>query len=166
MTAEVLTSTRFGLDASALDRLRGAGVKVAVVDAFPSDDEIGLLDPQAGEVVLGTLDDDDFAAFVELWRVSNELGDMVKAMTARQLKAAADDVEHSASPSEWVDNVNKRVQTTLMDDEEAKRFFELSARSNMIKAVLYYDLSTRFDCHEYEIGVRSRRRFVRKDRRY
>ena len=166
MSAEVLTSVRFGLDASALDRLRGAGVKVDVVDAFPSDDEIGLVDPQAGEIVLGTLTDDDYAAFVELWRVSNEVSDMVKAMTARQLKAAAEDVEHSVSPAEWVDSVQKRVQDSYMDGEEAKHFFELSARSNMIKAVLYYDLSTRFDCHEYEIGVRSRRRFVRKDRRY
>jgi hypothetical protein len=162
--ADVVTHARFKLDKDGLDRLKQMGVEV--LTDLPSDDEMGLQEPQYGEQVLGNLTDEEFTIFVDIWRVQNEMTDIMKAITARKLHEAGDLVATSDSPQQFIESVQQNSHVVYQTADEAKRSFLLQAKLNFLKGLFYWQMGEKYDCHDYKLGVRSKRRFVRKERRY
>lgn len=164
MTDNVVTHARFRLGPEVMENLRGLGVEV--IHDFPPDETMGLKEPQYGETVLGTMTDEEYSVFVEIWQCQNEMTTMMKDITARKLHRAADLVATSDTPTDFIQNIKDDAQVIYQTPEEAQRSFYLQAKIAFLKGLLYWQLGEKYNCHEFKSGVRNKRRFVRKERRY
>lgn len=164
--ANVVSHERFKLDPAGVEHLRALGVEIK--SDFPDEKTLGLIDPQfsEGEKVLGTLTDEEFAVFVEIWRCQAQLSNIGKTITSRKLREAADMVMDTENPQDFLNDVKENARKPYTDDEEAAVVFELRAKMTFLKGLFYWQMGEKYDCHAYRTGIRSGRRFVLKDRRY
>lgn len=159
--SRVVTHSRFQLDKIDADTLKGMGVEV--LTDFPSDEEIGLSGINPGEVVLGTLTDEEFSIFVEMWELQSQMQQTVKDITARKMRETADklanqggDLLKAAAAS--LEGIEANL---FQDEEECIGYFTAQAKLNLVRSTFYWVLGDKYNCHDYRCGVRSGRRFVR-----
>jgi len=162
--ADVVTHSRFRLNTLDTETLRGMGVEV--LTDFPSDADLGINDPKYGEEVLGTLSDEEFSIFVELIEVNREIETMQKGITSRKLREVADRIQEDGDLTRAAFSAVTEVTKNLFEtDEDEQRYFMLSAKAALLKSTFYWVLGEKFECHQWRCGVRSKRRFVKTERR-
>lgn len=162
--ADVVTHSRFRLNEIDTETLKGMGVEV--LTDFPSDADLGLADPKYGEEVLGTLTSEEFSIFVEFIEVSREIETMQKGITSRKLREVADRIQEDGDLTAAAFSAVSEVTKNLFDkDEDEQHYFWLSAKAALLKSTFYWVLGEKFECHQWRCGVRSKRRFVRIERR-
>lgn len=150
--SEVLTSSRF-LSGEQVAALRERGV---VVTEKADASKLDLPEPKYGETVLGTLTEDEACLFQDLYNVKEELEGYGRELSASAFTALGQAIRQ---------NKTDDLESTI-SEEQAKHYFALQQKAEMLHAVLYWGLGERLDAHEYRLGVRSRFRVVRLQRRY
>ena len=139
---------------------------VKVITDFPSDDELGLESMKAGERVVGTLTEEEFALYCEMVQTSKRLQAIGKAVAARKMREMADRMETNgdllAVAADVVSNVSKDM---FPQEEEEIEFFRLQGYMNVMTATFYWTLNEKYGVHHFKSGVRTNRRFVVKERR-
>lgn len=163
--SNVVTHSRFQLDKIDADTLKGMGVEV--LTDFPSDAELGIPGIKAGEIVLGTLTEEEFSIFVEMVELTSEIEGIQKAITARKLHEAAEKlVMQEGNLFEAAsETVGDALGNLFQDEDEEMQFFTATAKLNLLRSTFYWVMGEKHNCHNYRTGVRTNRRFVRLAKR-
>lgn len=162
--ANVVTHSRFQINELDAETLKGMGVEV--LTDFPSDADLDLSDPEYGEEIVATLTTEEFSIFVEMAAISDEIATIRNSIISRKLREVADKVLANNDLAETAMDAAKKATEELFETEEDEaRFFQLTAKMNLLKSTFYWVLGERYQCHAFRCGVRTRRRFVKIGKR-
>lgn len=161
--AQVLTNPRF-LDDVALDRLRKLGIDIKPTAAI---DALELPEPRYGEAVVGELTDEEALLFRELYDANQALETRTRELIAAGLTKAGDLIRHS-DRHKPLSEVFKNNESPVSFDNEADGlvYFTLQQRAAMLHATFYFAIGERLGLHDWRLGVRSRARVVKIERRW
>ncbi|QIG76115.1 hypothetical protein EVC24_094 [Rhizobium phage RHph_I4] len=162
--ANVVTHSRFQLNAIDAETLKGMGVEV--LSDFPSDAELGLTNPEFGEEVLCTLSVEEFSIYVEMAQIGKEIERITKGITARKLREVADRMQGDEDLMDAaVAGVENATKNFFESDEEEDHFHTLNAKFSLLRSTLYWVLGERYNVHSWRCGVRTKRRLVKIEKR-
>lgn len=145
------------IDKAALEELKDAGASSS--NPLPID-KLDLSGPGYGEIVLGTLTDAECALFVEYHEVMDSLDTFHREATATAMNTLADAVREKKEQS-----VLSAPPTNTVPDELLKKMAHAQRKAEYLKHLLYFHLCEKYNCHEYAVGIRAGRKFVRGKKR-
>lgn len=161
--ANVVVPQVFGQRMSEEERgkLIEAGAEtVGTVSEFDALEDVK--EPGYGEQIIGHLDDRETGVYIELHQVhirrdelQREIGGDVLIDIGRGIKEGDERLNKQDIP------ISEHV-----DEAKAKEFFRLVRREEMLRAALFWSVSERFACHDWVIGVRTKRRIVKTTRKW
>jgi hypothetical protein len=157
----VVTHTRF-VTPERLVELSEQGAEVNV-DTILVD--IDLPEPNYGEVILGTLSAPEAAFYIDLYKANVALEEEGRNMVGMGLAQIGNSIRQSDRNKPLSEVLRNTDLMGLASDDEAKHYFKLQQRAAMLHSVFYYNLGERFDAHEWRLGIRSRGRIVKIERR-
>lgn len=162
--AKVVTHARFG----AVDRLKELREQgIMVVEETRGYGDISLPEPEYGETIIGELDEAEKALFFAMYDATSELEDMTRTFMGRQLSRVGQRITDSDRARTLEEAMRDLPDDLAFDsDTEAKEFFRLEKRKDMLHSTFHWNLAERFDRHEYILGVRSRGRVVTAKRKF
>ena len=163
MTADIVTSTAFGLTDDKLDELRKQGVVVS--DNLPA--PTNLPEPEYGEEIIGELTGNEMELFVQLRAVTEQLEDLGRTTMGQAIAAAGDAIARSDRKRTLVDLAQSGdIAIDFMDEDARMEYCTLEARVAVLHATLYWTIGSRLNAHNYHLGVRSKGRVVKTRKRY
>lgn len=158
-TAEGKILAMAGLSPERLAELTDQGFDAISLD-FES---IKLSDPAHDETVVGELTNHEANTFFRLYKAKEEFDTMGRVATGEAIKRFGDLIIKSDDP---FDQKNGKITAlAFATDDEEKRYCRLMLMIEYLRASLYYKLAERLGIPEYELGVRSKRRVVKKFKR-
>jgi hypothetical protein len=158
----VLTHARFATP-ERLKELEASGV--VVIDQSRNLADLSLQEPQYGEEIIGTLEDDERALFFSLYDANLEVEDLTRTHMGNQIARVGKQIKES-DRSKDLREALQEGEITFEDDDEAKAFFRLSKLRDMIHATFHFNIGERLSAHDYVLGVRTQGRIVKVSRRY
>ncbi len=153
MTAEnviIPEAFKARIDADTLEGLKSSG---AITSNPLPIDKLELKEVGYGDHVLGTLTDEEAELYTAYHSAALELEDIKRDLAAGSLERAADAVRNKTE-----DKFNPVQNIT---DELDRKGARLSRRAQYLKTLFYFTMCEKYNCHEYRVGVRSGRRFVK-----
>jgi hypothetical protein len=152
--SNVLSHERFLIDEAQLTRLREMGVDIKA--DIPTDKEMSIKPPAAGEDVVGHATDEEMKLYAALWKANSEGGEVflsaVKDVAAKTLT--------SIEGADTVQEAVKRMVSGGMDDAIKARLWEQRQRYAMLFSMFWYGVGHRLELHHHRLGIRSNRRIV------
>jgi hypothetical protein len=158
----VVTHSRF----ATADRLAELRAQGAIVHGDTDLSDIPLQEPQYGETIVGKLNADEAALFIELFETRAELDKRGRALMARQLTSAGQKIEAAPTNEAMVEALKDQDGPTFDNDADGLEFFRLQQKANMLHATFHWALGERFESHDWRLGVRTDSRVVQIERRY
>lgn len=157
MSAEILTPSKFAarMDESKLEGLRNNGLLVK--DACPIDD-LELPEPQYGEQIIGTLTAEEAELYASIYSLSGKLEELNRTGASNAFIATGEAIRDKREKD--------IVEKGMVSEDFAKEFFRTQRQLEYLKSLFFWTLSSRLDCFDYIIGVRSRRRIIKSERRW
>lgn len=137
-----------------IDELRRQGVIVPHITSAYID---GLPEPACGEQVLCVLTDDEALLFSSFLFVKDELDDFIRDLTSGKLERMARAVRSKTE--------RECIEQESLTDEQFEKLCVLQRQKEYLRSSFYWLMCEKYNCHEYNVGVRSKRRFVKASRR-
>jgi hypothetical protein len=137
-----------------MDELRKQGV---IVHDAAHMDAAELPEPAYGEQVLGTLTDDEALLFSSFLSVKEELDEFLRGLSGTNLERMAQAVRSKTE--------RELMEQDPLTDEQYSRLSKLQRQKDYLRAAFYWIMCDKYNCHEYNVGVRSKRRFIKSSRR-
>lgn len=160
----VVTHARFGA-AERLEELREQGI--VLVEEERSYDEIDLPEVSYGEQIVSQLNEHEKALFFAFYDASRELERLARLYMGRQVSRLGDSIGNVDQFRDMKDVFENQPERLAFDNEaEAKTFFQLEKKVDMLKSTFHWTIAERIDRHEYVLGVRTKGRVVAKEKRY
>jgi hypothetical protein len=159
--ALVIADPRF-LNPDRLAELAEEGAE-ANVEMLLADCVLG--EPAYGELVLGPLTYAEARLFKDLYDATALLEDMTRTLIGQTLASIGNSIRTSDRKKSIEEQLTDK-QFAFADEEEAKTFFRLQKKVDMLHACFHFHVAERFGTHDHKMGVRSKARAVRLDRRY
>ncbi len=122
-------------------------------------DKLELPEVGFGDHVLGTLTDEEAELFTGYYDAAQELDDLGREVGANFFANAADAIRNKTEEKAFSGGMQ-------LTDEEASKIFKLQRKVEYLKSLFYWYMCEKYNCHEYKVGVRSRRRFVKNKKMY
>lgn len=157
----VVTHARF-VTPERLIELSEQGAEVSVETLLA---DIDLPEPNYGELIIGTLTAQEAAFYRDLYRANVALEEEGRNMVGQGLAQIGNTIRQSDRNKPLAEVLRNTDLMGLASDEEAKHYFCLQQRASMLHAVFYFNLGERLDAHEWRLGIRSRGRVVKIERR-
>lgn len=133
------------------------GVEGIIMSFNPEFANLELPDPRPGELVIGTLVDEEVGLYVEYHKLFVELDDLIRGINSDLLSEAA---THIRTGSNDLSHIQSAVEE-LVDETTADRLCRLQRRLDMVKTTLFYSIAERLNAHRHVLGVRSGGRITR-----
>lgn len=141
------------IDETTLNELRSSGAVSVNPLAF---DKLELPEVGYGDHVLGTLTEQECEIFAAYYEAMQETEDIGRELGANFFAGAAEAIRNKTEKDYQAD----------VPDETAARAFRVQRRMEYLKALFYYTLCERFNCHEYVVGVRKGRKFIKRGKKH
>ncbi len=138
------------IDADKLAELRQSGAMTS--NPLPID-KLELKEVGYGDHVLGTLTQEECELYSAYHAAAEELEDIRREVGAGFFQGAAEAIRNKTE-----DKYNPSVFVTDDLDQKGAR---LSRRVEYLKSMFMFMMCEKYNCHEYKVGVRSGRRFVK-----
>lgn len=143
------------MDAETLAGLQEQGMLIKEASVI---DEIELDDPKYGEDILGTLTEEETKLFVNYHAASAEMDDLHRACGSNLIIKAGEAIR---------DKKEKDFDTSdSIVEEEAYAFFQKQRQVDVLKSLLFWYIGERLDCHDHVLGIRSKRRIIKGQRKW
>jgi len=143
------------IDEDTLARLKGSG---AMLDGTADFEALTLPEPGPGETVIDELSPQEKAVYVALSQCSEKLEDITRAVggdaVTRVGQAIKNAEEKEFDPAKDA------------DPEQLYELFRLERQKTYLHSLFWWDICERNTCHDYAVGVRSRGRIVKRDRKW
>lgn len=127
-------------------------------------DALKLSEPRYMEPTLGTLTDEEGIDFVRMFRANLEMEALFRELGGAQFIGLGEAIKSGAldvtKPSQEYDG-SKNVDTEI-----AGEYFRIKLYLDSIKGQFYWRLAKRFGVFDHKIGIRSKRRIIKGERRY
>lgn len=143
------------IDKDTLDTLKASGAVSANIQPI---DKIELPEVGYGDHVLGTLTDEECELFCLYHAAAMEYEDLGRAISAGSLTNIAEAIRNKTE--------DKFNSEGIITDEQAAQIFRAQRKTEYLKQLLYFSLCEKYNCHEYIVGVRKGRRFVKNRKQY
>jgi hypothetical protein len=154
MSAQILTSAKF-LNEKTTEQLKSLGIEISAKVQLEA---LDLPEPAYGEEVMTELDEDEALLFAELYHLN-------EALDAKRRDYMAESLAKLGSSLRERSERDLTPENFRMSDAQEKEVHRLQQQASMLHAMLYWRLGERLDCHEFRMGVRSRGRVVKLERR-
>ena len=161
MSAQVIADPRF-LKPERLAELTEGGAEANVELMLV---ELALPAPAYGELILGPLTAAEAFLFKDLYDARTLLDDMTRTLIGNTLAQMGDSIRQS-DRSKSLQEFMEGKEFNFASGDEATAFFRLQKRVDMLHACFHYHVAERFGTHDHKMGVRSKARVVKLDRRY
>lgn len=145
-----------------LAELRGTGV---TVDRARILQDLALPEPSYGEQTIGELTDDELFVVADLTKLKSDLETAGRELVGKNMSKVGDLIRTSDHNKPLMEVLQGSNIMENVSEEEAKLFFTLQQRVNMVHSTLHYHLGERFDAHDWRLGIRSRGRVVKIEHR-
>jgi hypothetical protein len=160
--AKLLTHPRFATT-ERLKELRDTGV--VVVEETRDWDDIDLKEPGYGEDYLGELNDDEKTLFFSLYDANNEMEDRTRTYMGNHIARVGATIRDSDRNKSLQEAVSE-AELSFDNDSEAAEYFRLQKLAAMLHATFHFNIGERFKAHEFVLGVRTKGRVYKVDKRY
>lgn len=158
MTDNIIKPTQFGGKlASELVDAQYAQIKSLLVEDACAFEDLDLKEPRYGDTVIGTLTDQEAELFVSLYLLSDKLAGMNRHGSSEFLIKLGEAVRDENK------NFNK---DEALGQEFAIEYFRLEHKVNYLRSMFNFMLAERMNCFDHFVGVRSRRRIVKSNRKW
>lgn len=142
------------IDAEKIEELTSNGLLRKDAPAF---DTIEVEELKYGETVLGTMSEEETLLFVNLIQASDEYEDANRDGASKQLIGMGEAVRDKQENFELSEKLGEDFFTEL---------FKAQRRAEALKGLLFWYLTSRFDCHDHQIAIRTNRRVVKGARKW
>ena len=139
----------------AIEQLKALGIEISTRTQLEA---LDLPEPAYGEQILGELNDDEAAVFQELFHLNMLIETRRREYVADSLGKLGQSLREGTERDLSADQF--KIPEAV--EREVHRMMQQAA---MLHAMLYWRIGERFDCHEWRLGVRSRGRIVKIERR-
>lgn len=143
------------IDAAKIEELKAAGAISSNPLPF---DKLELPEIGYGDHVLGTLTDAECELYSAYYETAQRLDDMGRGASADFFENAAQAIRDKKENDFAPDN--------LVSEEFKIEFFRVQRQAEYLKALFYFTLCEKYNCHDYTVGVRTGRRFVKNKRKF
>lgn len=146
----VITPTAFGkfkIDEARLEEMKSAGL---LIEDAPGIETLEIPEPGAGEQTLGTLTDAEAKLYESYSYAYKQLDELAREVTAEQFHAIGNAIRN---------NERELKHDTPVD--KIAEYYRLQRQVDCLKGTFFWALCEKYNCHEFIVGVRSRRRFVK-----
>lgn len=150
------------MEAGAVDDLRNqttedkSGPSLRTYDEFEAAGEIPEV--QYGETVLGTLTDEEVSMYEHIFRLTEEYRSIDRELGAKVLNTAAD--LYRAGKERTLDT------SSIISEPVAKQHFKLERELEYVRAHFFYLIGEKYNCHDYIVGVRTKKRVIKSSRKW
>jgi hypothetical protein len=159
MSNIVATHARFGTN---VQHLRDLGVEISVHHDDADLSDIQLEEPKYGEMLLGTVTDDERQMFIDLYRANVEMEGLTREYMGAAITRLGDAIRTSDRHKPFHEAVREDAASLDFGGPDNQlAFFRLQQKINVLKSMLYWSLGERFDAHDWSIGIRSKWRAVK-----
>lgn len=162
MTAHnnVIADARF-LTPDRILELEAAGATVHIDTALEA---LDLPEPEYGEVIVGTLTPAEAALFADLYAANLAGEERTKQLLGAKLEKLGSSIR-SLGGGKGLASLMDDANLTDVDDEELNEYHRLTQRAAMLHTAFYYHVGERLSSHGWRLGIRSKGRIVRIERR-
>ena len=144
------------MEKEALEKLETGGATSA--NPLPID-KLELPEVSFGDHVLGTLTDEEAELFTAYYEAAAELDVMGRNIGADFFASVADAIRNKQE--------EKFSQAgPQLSDEDASKIYRMQRKVEHLKGLFFWHMCEKYNCHEYMVGVRTGRRFVKNQKRY
>ena len=134
-----------------LRELEGLGITIQDVTHI---DVLDLPDVGNGDHVLGVLTDDEAKLFSAYLHVQTEFKKYIKSLQATCMIKYADALREGRE--------EELHGTSMIEEAATERIFRFKWHRDCLKNLFFFTLREKYNCHEYAVSVRSKRRFVKR----
>ena len=164
MDGNVVTSAAFALKPEDIARLRAAGVDV---QGNPDLGDLDIPDPRYGEDIIGVLTVEEALIYRDLRRAMDVADDLERTAAGKALEEMGRVIATSDRSKSMRDVLARDGETQLsLDPDTAERMFQAIQRQAHLHAMLHFLLGERLGVHAWRLGVRSKGRVVKIERRW
>jgi hypothetical protein len=156
----VIADARF-LTPDRILELEAAGATAKIDTTLTS---LDMPEPAYGEEVIGTLTAAEAALFHDLYKANLDAEGRTKDIVGRKLEKLGSAVRSLGGGKGIIDLVNDE-ELANVDDDEQNSYHRLTQRAAMLHTALYFHVGERLNAHGWRLGIRSKGRVVRIERR-
>lgn len=155
--------TPFKLSQDRLAEIQQTGSEVTF-SAPAKLDDIKLPEPAFGETTIGTLDAEETELFQLYYQLQVDIEDMHRTALGDLLGRLGSQIKASDRQKALHEAVNPS-SLEFGDEETEKRYCRMQQLSAHTHATLFFQIGERLNCHEWKLGIRSKGRIVKTERR-
>lgn len=164
MDSNVITSAAFAMTPEHIARLRAAGVDV---QGSPDLGDLEIPDPKYGEDIIGTLTVEEALIYRDLRRAMEVADDLERNAAGKAIEELGRQIASSDRRKSMQEVLARDGETPLaLEPETAETMFAAIQRQQHLHAMLYFLVGERLKAHSWRLGVRSKGRVVKIERRW
>ena len=164
MDSAVITSAAFAMTPEHIARLRAAGVDV---QGSPDLGDLDIPDPKYGEEIVGTLTVEEALIYRDLRRAMEVADDLERNAAGKAIQELGRQIAASDRKKSMREVLARDGETPLaLDPETAETMFAAMQRQQHLHAMLHFLMGERLAAHSWRLGVRSKGRVVKIERRW
>lgn len=161
--AEIVTHAKF----ASPERIKAlADQGLIVVDNSRNWEDLDLREPQYGEEYLGDLNDEEKALFMALYDAKQEIEDRTRTLMGNKIARVGTTIRDSDRSKPIQEAISEEAELTFDNDQEAIAFFRHEKLTDMLHATFHWNIAERLGAHNYVLGVRTKGRVYKVQRRY
>lgn len=147
------------LDADKLQEMKDSGL--IVQDATADLEDMKLPEPSYGEETIGTLTTEEATLFKSYVAAKNEFEDMQRDLTSKSLFTVGEAIRDKTEDKLGQDGIAAHIT-----DEQGEAIHRLQRQFLVLRETFFWMVSERLKCHGYTIGVRSKNRIIKSQRKW
>ena len=136
--------------------------QTVVTSDYSCIDSLELQEPQRGEQIIGTMTEEECAIFVSFYEAKSIADKVNRKLSGTVLRGMGAAIEEENEEEFFTGG----GLNDSLDKELAVTFFREQRRADYLKNRLYWMLGERFGVHDYSVGIRSKRRVVKGQRKW